>query len=166
MGELDSFWGVGLESGWDGMHSKGCRGAVVGLGWVIGGGSAGFKLTARPATSVCLLWSVTLREEPMAAEPGGREPQERSGPLGIARLVALILHVLPSIWVHTQEIPSAWFSLKVDLRFCFFSLLPNLSPLLSSYSTLQWNTCACYLCCSHLSKCQTETSPPIAFAMC
>lgn len=40
-------------------------------------------------------------------EAGRAGAAERSGTLGIARHGALILHGLPSISVHTQDIPSA-----------------------------------------------------------
>lgn len=69
-------------------------------------------------------------------EAGRAGAAERSGTVGIARHGALILHGLPSISVHTQDIPSAWFSLKVDL--CFFFL----SPFPSSLAMLWLNTCA------------------------
>lgn len=76
------------------------------LGW---GGVGGRWLHAdSQACRVCVpALKCHLEGRADGREAGGAGAAERSGTLGIGRHGALILHGLPSISVHTQDIPSA-----------------------------------------------------------
>lgn len=85
---------------------------VVGVEWVVGGrergGRGGWLHADSQACHVCVpALKCHLEGRADGREAGRAGAAERSGTVGIARHGALILHGLPSISVHTQDIPSA-----------------------------------------------------------
>lgn len=76
--------------------------------WRVGEGGGGWLHADSQACHVCVpALKCHLEGRADGREAGRAGAAERSGTVGIARHGALILHGLPSISVHTQDIPSA-----------------------------------------------------------
>lgn len=80
----------------------------MGVGVMGGLGRGGWLHADSQACHVCVpALKCHLEGRADGREAGRAGAAERSGTVGIARHGALILHGLPSISVHTQDIPSA-----------------------------------------------------------